>query len=105
MRSFFLLMLILVFLLTGRGLAQEQIPGWLGIDQQTVSKEDAESLGWGKPRGVKVIRPLEGSPAAAAGLESGDIIVALDAVEVDSVNGLTAAVMAKGAGSQVQLRF
>src|SRR5262249_25746348 len=103
MRSFFLL--ILVFLLTGRGWAQEQSPGWLGIDQQTVSKEDAESLGWGKPRGVKVIRPLEGSPAAAAGLQSGDVIGALDAVEVDSVNGLTAAVMAKGAGSQVQLRF
>jgi tetratricopeptide (TPR) repeat protein/CHAT domain-containing protein len=105
MRSFYLLMMILVFLLTGRGWAQEQNPGWLGIDQQSVSKEEAERLGWVKPRGAKVIRPLEGSPAAAAGLEPGDIIVALDGIEIDSGTGLTAAVMAKGAGSRVELRL
>src|SRR5262245_22293808 len=105
MRSFYLLLIILVFLLTGRGWAQEQSPGWLGIDQQSVSKEDAERLGWGKPRGAKVIRPIEGSPAAAAGVEPGDIIVALDEVEVDSTNGLTAALATKSAGSRVQLRL
>jgi WD40 repeat protein len=84
--------------------AQEQRPGWLGAELLSVTKEEADRLGWEAPRGAKVARPADGSPAAVAGLERDDIIAALDGVNVANVSGLYAAVTAKGPGTQVKLR-
>ena len=49
--------------------------GWLGVLIQEVTGELAESFGMDNPHGALVAKVLEGSPAAAAGLQVGDVIV------------------------------
>lgn len=49
--------------------------GWLGVLIQDVTQELAESFGMDKPRGALVSKVLDGSPASAAGIETGDVIV------------------------------
>ena len=52
--------------------------GWLGVQIQPVTPEISESLGLELKQGAIVTTPQEGSPAALAGIESGDIITAVD---------------------------
>jgi serine protease Do len=61
----------------------------LGISITDVSVEDAKYVGLSEPRGVKVSDfPSEDSPAAKAGLEPGDIIVAVEGEEIERVGQL-----------------
>src|SRR5213078_4231098 len=46
--------------------------GWLGVQIQPVTAGIADSLGMKKAEGAMVDEPQKGSPAAAAGIESGD---------------------------------
>lgn len=48
--------------------------GWLGVVFQNVDSSLAESFGLSRPEGALVAQVVEESPAAAAGLKSGDII-------------------------------
>jgi len=57
--------------------------GWLGVVIQEVSRELAESFGLDKPAGALVARVTDGSPAAAAGLREGDIIVEFNGIAID----------------------
>lgn len=50
--------------------------GWLGVVIQEVNKELAESFNLDKPSGALVAQVLADSPAARAGLQVGDVIVA-----------------------------
>jgi len=52
--------------------------GWLGVYIQDVSPELAESFGMDKPVGALVARVMEGSPAEKGGLQSGDVVVAVN---------------------------
>ncbi|MGB0468517.1 MAG: DegQ family serine endoprotease [Pontibacterium sp.] len=49
--------------------------GWLGVIIQEVNKDLAESFGLDKPAGALVTKVLPQSPAGAAGLREGDIIL------------------------------
>jgi len=49
--------------------------GWLGVVIQEVNRDLAESFGLDRPHGALVTRVLEDSPASAAGVREGDIIV------------------------------
>ncbi|CAH1666686.1 Do family serine endopeptidase [Chelatococcus asaccharovorans] len=51
---------------------------WFGARLQVVSADIAESMGMERPTGALVVSTLPGSPAGAAGLKSGDVIVAVD---------------------------
>lgn len=51
---------------------------WLGVSVQPVDYETAESLGMAAPQGVLVTHISTGSPAAAAGLREGDILLSID---------------------------
>ena len=51
---------------------------WLGAKLQNVTPEIAESLGLKRPTGALVATVTEKSPAARAGLKTGDLIVAID---------------------------
>jgi serine protease Do len=51
---------------------------WLGISIQSVSHEMARQLRLAEPRGALVAEVFPGGPAAAAGLEPNDVIVAFD---------------------------
>jgi serine protease Do len=57
--------------------------GRIGVQIDQVSKDVAESIGLGRPRGALVRGVEDGSPAAKAGVEPGDIIVKFDGKDVD----------------------
>ena len=69
--------------LAGVGTGARIVRPWFGADGQTVTSDVAASLGLGRPRGVLVSEVYPGSPAARAGVERGDVIVAIDGVDID----------------------
>jgi serine protease Do len=62
--------------------------GWLGVLIQDVTRELAESFGMAKPQGALIAKVLPGSPAAEAGLEVGDIVLAFNRKNVDRSSDL-----------------
>ncbi|MBW0148881.1 DegQ family serine endoprotease [Marinobacter arenosus] len=56
--------------------------GWLGVLIQEVNRDLAESFGLKRPRGALVAEVMDGSPAQAAGLQSGDIVLEYDGEEI-----------------------
>lgn len=54
------------------------VRGWLGVQIQPVTRDIAESVNLPGSGGVIVTVPQEGSPAAAVGIRSGDIIVSVN---------------------------
>ncbi len=56
--------------------------GWLGVLIQEVTRELAESFGMQNPHGALVAKVMDDSPAAAAGLEVGDVIVEFNGKKV-----------------------
>lgn len=57
--------------------------GWLGVVVQEVNRGLAESFGMDRPSGALVAKVTETSPAAAAGLRVGDIILKLGDREIN----------------------
>ena len=69
--------------------------GWLGVQIQGVSEEIAESLGLPTgTEGALVSQVLPKSPALAAGIVVGDVIVGFNGTSIDEVRDLTRAVAA-----------
>ncbi len=56
---------------------------WLGAKLQEVTPGIAESLGLARPTGALVASLVPGSPAARAGIKTGDLIVSIDGTPVD----------------------
>jgi serine protease Do len=52
--------------------------GWLGVNIQSVTEELAEGLKLPQASGALVSNVLQGSPAATAGIEKGDVILKFD---------------------------
>jgi putative serine protease PepD len=63
-----------------------------------VSVEDSSD-----PSGARIGAVTEGSPAAAAGLQVGDVVTALDSTGIEDASDLTTAVSAQEPGDEVQL--
>jgi hypothetical protein len=99
-----LLVATFILLVAGPVWAQDN-KGYLGVDLQDISKEEADKLGWDTPHGARVTKAREGGPAAAGGLLANDIILVLDGVEVENKDGFIASIGDKGAGAQVRLRL
>jgi S1-C subfamily serine protease len=59
---------------------------WLGARLQAVTPEIADSLNLKRPAGALIASVTAGSPAAKAGLKSGDLIVSVDGQPVDDPN-------------------
>lgn len=57
--------------------------GRIGVQIDQVSKDVAESIGLGQPKGALVRGVEPNSPAAKAGVEPGDIILKFDGKEID----------------------
>ena len=62
--------------------------GWLGVLIQDVTHDLAESFGMEHPRGALVAKVLPDSPAKAAGLQTGDVIVNFDGKDIRSSSSL-----------------
>jgi Do/DeqQ family serine protease len=59
---------------------------WLGARLQPVTPEIADSLGLKRPAGALISSVTAGSPAARAGLKSGDLILSVEGQAVDDPN-------------------
>ncbi|MDA0231797.1 MAG: Do family serine endopeptidase [Proteobacteria bacterium] len=62
---------------------------WLGVAIQQLSDEMAESLGIADADGAIVSEVMAGSPAAAAGMMQGDVILSVNDVQVKELRDLT----------------
>ena len=78
--------------------------GWLGVLIQDVTRELAESFDMKKIQGALVAKVLADSPAAAAGIEVGDVIIRYDGREVGSSSALPPLVGSSGINSKVPLQ-
>ena len=61
---------------------------WLGAELQDVTPDIAESLGFARPEGTLVVGLHPNSPLAAAGLQRGDVITAIDGKAVEGAREL-----------------
>lgn len=77
--------------------------GWIGVQIQPVTKEIADSLGLKEAKGALVAEPQEGSPAVAAGIKSGDVIVKVNGENVDSSRDLARTIGGMAPGTKVDL--
>jgi Do/DeqQ family serine protease len=76
---------------------------WLGAQLQIVTAEIAESLGLKRPTGALVASVTPGSPAARAGLKTGDLILAIDGQAVEDPNAFDYRFATKTLGGTAQL--
>ena len=79
--------------------------GWLGVQIQPVTSDIADSLGLKKAAGAMVDEPQNGSPAAKAGIKSGDVITAVNGVQVKDARELARAIGMMAPDSSVKLEI
>ncbi len=77
--------------------------GWLGLQIEPVSADIADSLGLKGTKGALVSEPQKGSPAADAGVKSGDVVEALNGTAVENPRDLSRSIAAYGPNKQVTL--
>lgn len=77
--------------------------GYLGVGIQDVSRDIADSVGLKSPMGALVTEPADGGPAAKAGINSGDIITAVDGDPIDNALDLSRTIAGKAPGTAVEL--
>src|SRR5882762_9019696 len=79
--------------------------GWIGVALQPMSTDLAQSLGLPDSRGAIVGSTITGSPAAQAGLQQGDVIVAYDSTPVDDYRHVQRLVAETRVGKSVTLQI
>jgi serine protease Do len=62
--------------------------GWIGVQIQPVTQDIADSMGLKQTQGALVAEPQKDGPAAKAGIESGDIITAVNGQSVKDAREL-----------------
>lgn len=77
--------------------------GWLGVMVQPIDADLAKSFGLDRPRGALVAEVQPDSPAARAGLKSGDVILSFDGQAIDDTAQLPARVGATPVGKKVDV--
>jgi serine protease Do len=77
--------------------------GWLGVSIQRITPEIAQALGLEKNQGALVSSVVEGSPAAQAGVQAGDVIVDFAGERIDDSSKLPAIVARTEVGKNVNM--
>jgi serine protease Do len=77
--------------------------GWIGVQIQRVTPDIAESLGLKKAEGALVTEPQNNGPAAKAGIESGDVITAVNGDQVKDERELARTIGGMAPGAAVKL--
>jgi serine protease Do len=77
--------------------------GWLGVRIQSVTEDLAETLGVKENTGALVAGVTPDSPAAQAGIETGDVILKFDGKEVTTMRGLPRIVAQTPIGKSVDV--
>jgi Do/DeqQ family serine protease len=84
---------------TGRKLQRP----WLGARLGAVTRALAEELKLARVAGAVVVRLYDKGPAAEAGLQAGDVIVAVDGRDVDDARAVHYRLTTRGIGNRTQL--
>jgi serine protease Do len=79
------------------------VRGWLGVQVQPMDEDLAQSFGLKDNRGALVAEVVSGSPAAKAGLKSGDVIVSADGKSIADGDALTHTVSSKAPGATMEI--
>lgn len=79
--------------------------GYLGVQIQPVTQDIAEGLGLQKAKGALVDHAENGTPAAKAGLKSGDVIEKVNGESVDSARELSRRIASMKPGAKVELGY
>ena len=79
--------------------------GWIGVQIQPVTAEIADSLGLKSNKGALVAEAQPDSPASAAGIKSGDVILGIDGDRIDGPRDLARKVAALGPGKKADLMY
>jgi serine protease Do len=77
--------------------------GWIGVQIQPVTSDIADSLGLKKAEGALVAEPQANGPAAKAGIESGDVITAVNGEPVKDARELARTIGGMAPGAAVKL--
>jgi serine protease Do len=78
--------------------------GWLGVRIQNVDEDTAASLGLNEAKGALVADVTTPSPAAEAGVKSGDTILSVNGVKISDSRDLARQIAAFAPGTKVDLR-
>ena len=76
---------------------------YIGLSMQTVNAQNAQANHLSVNQGAYVAEVMENSPAAAAGIQEGDIIVAMAGEQIASADGMILAVRSHSIGETVQV--
>ncbi len=79
--------------------------GWIGVQIQPVTQEVADSLGLKSAKGALVAETQPNSPASAAGIKSGDVILGIDGGRIEGPRDLARKVAALGPGKKTDLIY
>jgi serine protease Do len=77
--------------------------GALGVEIQDLTPDIADSLGLSNTHGAVVTRPMADSPAAKAGVQSGDVITAVNGQQITDALDLSRTIASKAPGTSVDL--
>src|SRR6202030_4238279 len=77
--------------------------GWIGVQIQTVTPDIADSMGLKQATGALVSEPQKDSPAAKAGIQSGDVIISVDDTAIHDARELARKIGTMAPGANVKL--
>lgn len=79
--------------------------GYLGVQVQPVTKDIADGLGLDKAKGALVDHAEAGTPAAKAGLKSGDVIESVNGAPINDAKELSRKIAGIKPGAKVELTY
>jgi serine protease Do len=77
--------------------------GWIGVQIQSVTPDIADSMGLKRATGALVSEPQKDSPAAKAGIQSGDVIASVDDTPIHDARELARRIGTMSPGTSVKL--
>ena len=77
--------------------------GWLGVTIQDVDENTAKALGLSEPKGALVASVEPGDPAAKAGIQVGDVIIAVNGESIEDARDLTRTIGRMTPGEKIEL--
>jgi serine protease Do len=81
------------------------VRGYLGVQVQPVTKDIADGLGLDKAKGALVDHAENGTPAAKAGLKSGDVIESVNGTPINDAKELSRKIAGLKPGTAVKLAY
>lgn len=77
--------------------------GWIGVEIQPVSTDIADSLGLKTDKGALIADTQPNSPAAAAGIKTGDVVLGVNGESVEGPRELARKIAALGPNTKAEL--